>query len=199
MQGSGKSWLCRELARRTACACYDLDELWNREFVAAAARPAFLALARRKVAPNGLLPWKAEVSRRTGAAVAKIIRDAEAGALQDGRPATLVFAGMGHIRGATDRFVVRMSRPECEEAYRRLLRREYAKVTGHAAAIRAVIDSAPLDLVGPTLHSAFNIAVYPLHSSFLAFLADYRNSLLEWRGLGFKALSQAAILAALGA
>ncbi len=113
---------------------------------------------------------------------------------KQGRSVVVVGITMGpNIRGLRDSYFLKMSPKALEKAYRRVMRREIAKVTDNADQLNHIIDTEELDLVGPVMEATLNQALY-LATTFKKYRSMYEEFLKKERERGVKVETQPEIL-----
>lgn len=201
VQGSGKTWICQELARRAAAVhrpppeCYDTDDLVHTAWTTLRRNPDFnrkLAMLQQPPDVPAERPrepaWHRDLMRSVRRQVATIVERAKA------RGTAVIFVGItGSGVEPDESYFITMKREELENAYRRVLRRELAKIADNITAIARDIDTAPLQGLSAILNHQYNLAL-SLDTSFGKYLSEYKHALGFEKRRGLKLMSQSRIV-----
>lgn len=179
--GSGKSWLCKELAERRI-TCYDTDDLFLESFNILMKTKKF----RNEIKGDN---WHDRVSRHARRRFGKILTNAK----HQGESVVLVGITLGRFRGIHSTYFVRLSGRSLEKAYRRVLHREIAKVVSQHEKLDDIIDEEPRDSLSALLNVNLNQAL-ELDISYKRYHEMYREALSAEIKAGAIVMSQIEII-----
>lgn len=157
--GSGKTWLCKEL-RKKGIICIDTDDLleetFNDLFKTSKSFRRLIELPPSPDSEEDENTWDKVVRRESLSRLSLMIKRARK------QKQSLVVVGITlgpNIEGLDGQFFLKMSDRALEIAYRRLLRREVAKISDRLGLINQIINNERLNSVGPVLISVINPAL----------------------------------------
>lgn len=152
--GSGKSWLCRKL-HQADIICVDTDDLLEETFDDLLKSSKSFREAIEAV-PSAKNNWYSILSKEATSRLQRMIKRAR----KQDKSLVVVGITLGtDIKGIDKHFFMKMSGPALEKAYRRLLRREVAKISDQVGLINRIIDEERLKSISPVLVNVINPAV----------------------------------------
>lgn len=187
--GSGKTWLCKNLNISTKIRCYDTDDLLEEEFNRLYATSK--KFREQIEAPHTQTPaWYVTVAKNALKKLERTIKKAK----ENKTSVVVVGITLGYdIKGIDKSYFMKMSHLALEKAYRRLLRREVAKITDQIGTINNIIETERIRSVAPLLVNTINPAV-DVTMSFEWYEQMYKDAIKFEKERGTTMLSQPEIL-----
>lgn len=189
ISGSGKTWICQELKRRTkrhAPLCYDTDDLVTECFTELAKKKGFIDLVARQANLRRPAWWK-QMAAKYKTKVSRILKAAK------GRP--VVFVGItGEEIEAEHQFFIKMKRDELEKAYRRTIAREIRKVSAKVTTLVRLTETLPAAAIPTVMQYMHDTLAMGINTSLSTYKQMYENARKHARDRGVAIKSQAEII-----